>query len=74
MIATRTGGVADVVVDGENGLLVEPGDVEALTLAIGRFFDGEGSRLRAAAAPSVADLRADRVYARLEEILLRAAG
>jgi glycosyltransferase involved in cell wall biosynthesis len=73
VIATRTGGVADVVRDGENGLLVDPGDVDALAEAIRRFFDEE-PRLRAGAAPSVADLEPARVYSRLEEILLRAAG
>ena len=76
VIATRTGGVAEVVRDGENGLLVEPGDVAALAVAIDRFFgDAElAERLRANAAPSVADYSAERVYGRLEEILLRAAG
>ncbi len=49
VIATRTGGVAEVVHDGENGLVVEPGDVDALTEAIERFFaDAElQARLRA---------------------------
>jgi glycosyltransferase involved in cell wall biosynthesis len=76
VIATRTGGVAEVVRDGENGLLVEPGDVAALAVAIDRFFaDGElAARLRANAAPSVAEYAAERVYGRLEEILVRAAG
>jgi glycosyltransferase involved in cell wall biosynthesis len=73
VIATRTGGVAEVVRDGENGLLVEPGDVAALSVAIDRFVtDAElAARLRANAAPSVAEYAADRVYGRLEEILLR---
>jgi glycosyltransferase involved in cell wall biosynthesis len=75
MIATRTGGVAEIVRDGENGLIVEPGDVEALAAAIRRFFDEPGlaDRLRANAAPSVADYAADHVYARLEQLLLDAA-
>ncbi len=38
VIATRTGGVAEVLEDGVNGLVVEPGDVEALAAAIDRFF------------------------------------
>ena len=41
VIATRTGGVAEVVRDGENGLLVEPGDLAGLTAAIERFFGDE---------------------------------
>jgi glycosyltransferase involved in cell wall biosynthesis len=75
MIATRTGGVAEVVEDGVNGLLVEPGDAGALADAIGRFFADEGlaARLRSNAAPSVAEYAADRVYGRLEQILIGAA-
>ncbi len=75
VIATRTGGVAEVVEDGVNGLLVEPGDVDALTAAIERFFaeDGLADRLRARAAPSVADYAPGRVYGRLEQILGDAA-
>ena len=71
VIATRTGGVAEVLADGVNGLVVEPGDVDALTAAIERFFaDPElAARLRANAAPSVADYAPERVYGRLEQIL-----
>jgi glycosyltransferase involved in cell wall biosynthesis len=71
VIATRTGGVAEVVVDGENGLLVEPGDPDALTAAIERFFgDAElAGRLRENAAGSVVDYSAERIFGRLERIL-----
>ena len=76
VIATRTGGVGEVLRDGENGLVVEPGDVDALAGAIERFFaDAElAARLRAGAAPSVAGYAPDRVYGRLERILVGAAG
>jgi glycosyltransferase involved in cell wall biosynthesis len=76
VIATRTGGVAEVLVDGVNGLVVEPGDADALTAAIERFFgDAElAERLRANAAPSISDYAPDRVYSRLERILVSAAG
>ena len=37
VVATRVGGVPDVVADGEDGLLVEPGDVEALASALERL-------------------------------------
>ena len=51
VIATRTGGVAEVVHDGENGLLVEPGDTAAFTAAVRRYLDDPElrERLRAAA-------------------------
>jgi glycosyltransferase involved in cell wall biosynthesis len=75
VIATRTGGVGEVLRDGENGLVVEPGDVDALAGAIRRFFADAGlaARLRENAAPSVADYASDRVYGRLERILVGAA-
>jgi glycosyltransferase involved in cell wall biosynthesis len=75
VIATAVGGVAEVVHDGENGLVVPPGDVDALTAAIRRFL-GDGDlreRLRASAAPSVAEYAPERTYARLEAILQEAA-
>ena len=76
VIATRTGGVTEVVQDGSNGLVVEPNDLDALTAAIRRFFENEelAARLRANASASVADYAPDRVYGRLEEILIEAAG
>jgi glycosyltransferase involved in cell wall biosynthesis len=75
VIATRTGGVAEVVTDGENGLVVEPGDVDALTAAIQLFFADPGlaARLRDNAVPSVAGYSAERIFGRLEEILIEAA-
>ena len=77
VIATRTGGVAEVLEDGVNGLLVEPGDVEALTAAIDRFFADAalaGAAARRTPSASVADYAPDRVYGRLERILIAAAG
>jgi glycogen(starch) synthase len=75
VIATRTGGVAEVVRDGENGLLVEPGDVDALSAAIERFFADAAlaEKLRAGAEPSVEDYSAQRIFGRLEQILSEAA-
>ena len=60
VLATATGGVAEVVRDGENGLLVPAGDADALAEAIRRYFadDALRERLRAAAAPSVGRVRA----------------
>jgi glycosyltransferase involved in cell wall biosynthesis len=39
VIATAAGGVVDIVTDGDTGLLVPPGDVEALANAIRRLID-----------------------------------
>jgi len=76
VIATDTGGVGEVVRHEGNGLLVAPGDVDALAGAIRRFFDDDAlrARLRAAAAPSVADYAPERVYERLDEVLREVAG
>ena len=73
VLATATGGVAEVVHEEENGLLVPVGDVGALAGAIRRFFDDDElrRRLRAASAGSVADYAPDRVFTQLEETLLR---
>jgi glycosyltransferase involved in cell wall biosynthesis len=75
VIATGVGGVAEIVTDGENGLLVPPGDDEAFAAAIHRFFaDAElRERLRSAAAGSVARFAPEPVYERLEELLREAA-
>jgi glycogen(starch) synthase len=55
VVATRVGGIVDLVQDGVNGLLVEPGDTAELTDAIVRILtDRELSeRLAGAARPSV---------------------
>jgi glycosyltransferase involved in cell wall biosynthesis len=75
VLATRAGGVAEVVRHEQNGLLVDPGDTAALGAAIRRFFEDEElrERLRAAAAPSVAAYAHDRVYGELERTLERVA-
>ncbi|HET7745562.1 MAG TPA: glycosyltransferase family 4 protein [Gaiellaceae bacterium] len=74
VIATSVGGVPEVVHDGENGLLVEPNDPNALGAAISRFFsDGDlRRRLADAAAPSVAGYAEDAVFARIEDVLKQA--
>ena len=75
VVSTSVGGVAEVVRDGENGLLVPAGDPAALAAALRRIVAEPGlrERLAAAAAPSVERLRPERVYERLERILAEAA-
>jgi glycosyltransferase involved in cell wall biosynthesis len=75
VISTAVGGVAEVVEEGVNGLLVPAGEVEQLARAIERVTSDSAlrDRLAAAAAPSVERLRPERVYGRLEEILVEAA-
>jgi glycosyltransferase involved in cell wall biosynthesis len=50
VIASRLGQIADVIIDGENGLLVEPGDADALARAIDRLANDEALRARLGAA------------------------
>ena len=76
VIASAVGGVPEVVRDGENGLLVAPGDASALGDAISRFFADPGlrERLSGAASGSVAGYSEDAVFAAIEGELERAAG
>lgn len=57
IVATRVGGLPELVEDGEHGLLVPPGDEAALAGAIGRLLDdpAERARLGAAAAARQAE-------------------
>jgi glycosyltransferase involved in cell wall biosynthesis len=76
VISTDAGGVGEIVTDGVNGLLVPPGDPDALAAAIRRFFaDDELRRRLCAAAPgSVRRFAAEEVYSRLEKLLEETAG
>ena len=76
VLGTAVGGVAEVVRDGENGLLVPPGDPDAFAEALRRFLGDEElrERLRSHAQASVEHLRSERVYGELEQILERVAG
>jgi glycosyltransferase involved in cell wall biosynthesis len=73
VIATTVGGVPEVVHEGENGLLVPPGDASALAAAITRFFgDAElRARLAAAAPASVANHTEAAVFSAIEAELAR---
>jgi glycosyltransferase involved in cell wall biosynthesis len=50
VVASRLGQIAEVIDDGSNGLLVEPGDPQALALAIERLAADEDLRARLGAA------------------------
>lgn len=44
VVATKAGGIPDIIEDGVNGLLVEPGNPEALANAIARIASDQGLR------------------------------
>jgi len=46
VVATRVGGIPELVVDGETGVLVEPDDAAALGAALGRLAGDEALRTR----------------------------
>ena len=50
VVATRVGGVPEIVTDGENGLLVEPEDSAELATALRRLADDAALRERLGAA------------------------
>jgi glycosyltransferase involved in cell wall biosynthesis len=75
VIATDVGGVGEIVEHERNGILVRPGDADALAAAIDRFFaDGAlRARLEQAAVDSVAEYAPDAIYDRLEAVLREVA-
>jgi glycosyltransferase involved in cell wall biosynthesis len=75
VIATRVGGVPEIVEDGVNGLLVPPGHSEALAGAIRRFFSDSDLRVRLAegARASVERFSPEAVLDTLEATLKRVA-
>ena len=74
VIATAVGGVPEVVRDGENGLLVAPGDPGALAAAVSRFFGDRDlrERLAASAPASVSGYSETAVFTAIEAELARA--
>jgi glycosyltransferase involved in cell wall biosynthesis len=75
VLAMQAGGVAEVVRDGVNGLLVPAGDTAALAAAVERFFADADlrARLRAVAAASVAAYAPENVFSSLEATLREVA-
>ena len=76
VLAMQAGGVAEIVRDGVNGLLVAAGDTAALGEAVRRYFADDELReqLRGAAAASVAKYAPEVVFGELEQTLRRIAG
>jgi len=67
VVATRIGGVVDIVRDGENGLLVGPGDPAGMSVAIGRLLQDPvlAQRISSSALETIKDSY------RLDSIVLR---
>ena len=74
VVATAVGGVAEVVRDGENGLLVPRGDPASLGAAVERLVREPGLQesLRRGAERPLAGHSADEVLGRIEAVLARA--
>ena len=74
LVATRTGGVPELITDGSNGLLVEQKDPAALAVALDRLRANpeERQRLGARGRESVAGYTWDRSAAAIEKMYERA--
>ena len=75
VIATTTGGIVDMIADGENGLLVPPDDERKLAEAITRLLNDADlrARLAAGACERVRRFTASAVAERLESVYARVA-
>lgn len=70
VIASRTGGLSDIVVDGETGILVPPGDPQALRQAIECLLDDPGlaERMGQAGKDKSNEFRASAIVPRIEQV------
>ncbi|MGH8824600.1 MAG: glycosyltransferase [Jiangellaceae bacterium] len=73
-VATSVGGIPEVITDGEDGLLVHPGDPDALATAIGKLLADDGMRsvLGDRALWRARDFRVDRAVRRIEAVYTKA--
>jgi glycosyltransferase involved in cell wall biosynthesis len=76
VVGSANGGMPDLVVDGETGILVPPGDAAALRNALRRICENESGRVRlaAAAAQRAPQFFASAVIPRIERVYDRVAG
>ncbi len=71
VVGTRSGGVPEIVVEGETGLLVPPGDDRELATALSRLAESEGLRRRMGKAGRERAMRlfdVDQTAARVQEL------
>ena len=70
VIASRIGGLTDIVVDGETGILIEPGKPQALREAMSTLVDNPALRQRMGirAKQRVTKFQATAVVSRIEAI------
>jgi glycosyltransferase involved in cell wall biosynthesis len=75
VVATTTGGIVDMVVDGESGLLVPPGDEYKLAEAMARLLNDADLRIRLAigAKKRIQQFTASTVAGRLEAVYAQVA-
>jgi glycosyltransferase involved in cell wall biosynthesis len=76
IVATRVGGIPDVLADGREGLLVPPGDVDALAGAVGTLVADpqRAQALGRAAKERVAELGPDTIAKRLDLVYQEVIG
>lgn len=76
LVASRIGGIADLVDDGRSGILVEPGDVAALRDAIARILGDDRlvRQLASGARERATAFMADAIVPRIETVYAEAIG
>jgi glycosyltransferase involved in cell wall biosynthesis len=76
LVGSRSGGLPDLVVEGETGLLVQPGSASALRAALVKVRDDDAARGRMAEAARkrAPEFMASNVISRIEDIYSELAG